>query len=88
MPFVLVSGRPGEEAGASVVVDPPVMAAVGDGVGASDEPVEAVGTGATEAAAAMFVIVAEQITRAPPPLVESLPWLMVTAWASAWVPLA
>src|SRR5674476_1659052 len=31
---------------------------------------------------------AEQITRAPPPLAESLHWLMVTPWAEGFVPVA
>ena len=51
------------------------------GPGASDAAgasVEAVGDGAADAGAATFVMVDEQITSAPPPLVEPLHWLMVT----------
>ena len=39
-------------------------------------------------AAAAFVMFAEQMTRAPPPLAELLHWLMVTPWAEAIVPVA
>jgi len=33
-------------------------------------------------------MLAEQITNDPPPLAESLHWLIVTPWAAAWVPTA
>ena len=49
----------------------------GDAEGATVEPPE--GEAVADAGAATFVMVDEQMTRAPPPFVESLHWLMVTA---------
>ena len=35
-----------------------------------------------------FVMVAEQMTRAPPPLAEPLHWLILTPWDEGFVPVA
>ena len=35
-----------------------------------------------------FAMLAEQMTRAPPPLAEPLHWLIVTRWAADFVPVA
>src|ERR1035437_5475383 len=37
---------------------------------------------------ALLIRVAEQMTRAPPPLAEPLHWLTVRAWVEAMVPVA
>src|ERR1700675_3480804 len=39
-------------------------------------------------ATCLFVMVAEQMTRAPPPLAEPLHWLMRTPWDEGFVPEA
>jgi hypothetical protein len=55
-------------------------------VGPAVEP--AVGRGVDVGAAMLFAMLAEQITRAPPPFVELLHWLIVTPAAEDDVPVA
>jgi hypothetical protein len=57
-----------------------VVGVVGVGVG-----VVGVGVGVTSE---WFAMLAEQMTRAPPPLAEPLHWLIVTRWAADFVPVA
>jgi hypothetical protein len=57
---------------------------LGEGLGLG----EALGLGEGLAAAALVVTLAEQMTRAPPPLAEPLHWLIVTIRAADSVPVA
>jgi hypothetical protein len=65
----------------------PVGVAVGAPLGALEAAL-AVAVGVGPGPEAWFVMFAEQMTRAPPPLAEPLHWLILTAWAPECVPVA